>query len=68
MDLLVGILLYIGAIQPGHTYTESELLMIEEGHQITVEVIENDPAQISMIEDNVNTDLVKIQLPDEIGE
>jgi len=66
MDLLVGILLYIGAIQPGHTYTESELLMIEEGHQVLVENIEHNPDEIQMIENNYSQDVISIHVVDEI--
>lgn len=65
MDLLVGILLYIGAIQPGHTYTESELLMIEEGHQATIEVIEHDTEQLNQIEQEYGDGTLSIHVVDD---
>lgn len=46
MEILLGILLYIGAIVTETPYTVPEIYDIEAQNQITVDTIENDPIQL----------------------
>lgn len=45
METLIGILLFLGAIQPGE-YTQSEIDAIEDNHEIQIQEVQNDPVEL----------------------
>lgn len=51
MELLIGILLYLGAVTPDSTYYTSEIEALEQQYSIEINNVESDPIQLDQAEE-----------------